>query len=70
MINLLDNVYDTTKADPVGVVLNGKNLLTNIQKEGMPAKINAAFEFGSVEKADCIVKTLLLTFVIVLVSTP
>ena len=43
MVNLLDNVYDTTKADPVGVVLNGKNLLTNIQKEGMPARINAAF---------------------------
>ena len=43
MINLLDNVYDTTKANPVGVVLNGKNLLTNIQKENMPSRINAAF---------------------------
>ena len=43
MINLLDNVYDTTKANPVGVVLNGKNLLTNIQKDNMPSRINAAF---------------------------
>ena len=43
MVNLLDNVYDTTKIDPVGVILNGNNLLKFIQKEGMPARINAAF---------------------------
>jgi len=43
MVNLLDNVYDTTKIDPVGVILNGNNLLKFLQKEGMPARINAAF---------------------------
>ena len=42
MVNLLDNVYDTTKLDPVGVILNGENLLKAIQKEGVPARINAA----------------------------
>ena len=43
MVNFLDNVYDTTKIDPVGVVLNGKNLLTAIQKGNMPSRLNAAF---------------------------
>ena len=43
MINLLDNVYDTTKIDPVGVILNGSNLLKFIREGGMPARMNAAF---------------------------
>tara|TARA_R110002110_G_scaffold338849_1_gene549276 strand:+ start:369 stop:3380 length:3012 start_codon:yes stop_codon:yes gene_type:complete len=43
MINLLDNVYDTTKMNPVGVVLNGKNLLTVIQKGSMPKRLAATF---------------------------
>ena len=32
MVNLLDNVYDTTKIDPVGVILNGNNLLKFLQQ--------------------------------------
>ena len=43
MVNLIDNVYDTTKLDPVGVILSGENFLKAIKKEGMAARLNAAF---------------------------
>ena len=41
MVNLIDNVYDTTKIDPVGVILNGEKLLKAVRAE--PARLNAAF---------------------------
>ena len=43
MVNTLDSVYDTTKIDPVGVILNGENFLKTLQKEGMASRLNAAF---------------------------
>ena len=43
MVNILDSVYDTTKIDPVGVILNGENFLKTIRKEGMASRLNAAF---------------------------
>ena len=43
MVNLLDNVFETTNINPVGIVLNGGNLLKAIQKEGGAARLNAAF---------------------------
>ena len=43
MVNIIDSVYDTTLIDPVGVILNGKNFLTAIRKEGMPSRLTAAF---------------------------
>jgi hypothetical protein len=41
MVNLIDNVYDTTKINPVGVILNGERLLKAVRAE--PARLNAAF---------------------------
>ena len=43
MVNLLDNVFETPKGSPVGISLNGKNLLTAIQAEGMVSRINALY---------------------------
>ena len=43
MVNLIDNVYDTTKIDPVGVILNGEKLLKAVRAEGQAARLNAAF---------------------------
>ena len=43
MVNLLDNVFDSTNANPVGIVLNGENLLKAIQKEGGAARLRATF---------------------------
>lgn len=42
MVNLLDNVYDTTKMNPVGVVLNGSQLLKAVDDIGA-ARLSAAF---------------------------
>ena len=43
MVNLLDNVFESTNINPVGIVLNGGNLLKAIQKEGGAARLNATF---------------------------
>ena len=43
MVNVLDSVYDTTKLDPVGVILNGENLLKVIKAPGSASRLNAAF---------------------------
>lgn len=43
MINFLDNVYDTTAANPVGVVLNGKNILKALKKPGEISRLNAIY---------------------------
>tara|TARA_R110002051_G_scaffold7837_2_gene34409 strand:+ start:5046 stop:8054 length:3009 start_codon:yes stop_codon:yes gene_type:complete len=43
MVNLLDNVFESTNVNPVGIVLNGNKLLNAIQTKGGAARLNAAF---------------------------
>ena len=43
MMNLLDNVFETPRGSPVGISLNGKNLLTAIHEGEMVSRINALY---------------------------